>query len=154
MDKETIIRKSPLFKGISSAATSLLSAAAEIEELSDGDVLFSEGMTPDKLFIVASGGVDLIKRMDDRKGLVILKIEPNEEVELNNFMDGKPYFLAAITPKITSVLAISEQDLWGIFAQDPKSEHAFLVNVIREQSDALRRVNERFREFLAHILNS
>ncbi|MCP4229763.1 MAG: Crp/Fnr family transcriptional regulator [bacterium] len=153
MDREDILKKSPLFKGVSSAAMSLLSAAAEIENLSDGEVLFGEGTTPEKLFIVASGAIDLIKRMDDRKGLVVLKIETYEEVELNNFMDRKPYFLAAIAPKKASVLAISERDLWGILAEDPESEHAFLVNVIKEQSDTLRRINERFREFLAQVLN-
>jgi CRP-like cAMP-binding protein len=153
MDREKLLKKSPLFKGVSSAAASLLTAASEIIELSDGEVLFGEGTTPDKLYIVATGAIDLIRRMDDKKGLVVLKIEPYEEVELSNFMDRKPYFLAAIAPKKASVLAISERDLWGILAEDPESEHAFLINVIREQSDTLRRINERFREFLAQVLD-
>ena len=152
MDKETILKKSPLFKGVSNAAAALLSAAAEIIEFSEGETLFNEGAKPERLFIVTSGGVDLIKRMDDKKGLILLKIEPFEEVELNNFMDAKPYFLSAMAPDDASVLAITKHDLWGILAQDPESEHAFLINVIREQSDTLRRINERFREFLAQVL--
>ncbi len=152
MEKEDILKSSPLFEGVSNAATSLLSAAAEIIELSEGDALFKEGAKPDRLFIVASGAVDLIKRMDDKKGLVLLKIEPFEEVELNNLMDGKSYFLSAMAPGEASVLAMSKEDLWGILAQDPESEHAFLVNVIREQSDTLRRINDRFREFLARVV--
>jgi len=154
MEKETILKSSPLSKGISNAATALLAAAAEIIELPEGETLFNEGAKPEKLYIVASGAIDLIKRMDDKKGLVLLKIEPFEEVDISNFMDGKPYFLSAITRDDATVLALSKQDIWGILAQDTESEHAFLVNIIREQSDTLRRINERFREFLARVLTS
>jgi CRP-like cAMP-binding protein len=154
MEKEAILKKSPLFKGVGNAATSLLAAAAEMVELAEGETLFNEGAQPERLYIVASGAVDLIKRMDDKKGLVLLKIEPYEEVELNNLLDGKSYYLSALAPGEASVLSISKDDLWGILGQDPESEHAFLVNVIREQSDTLRRINDRFREFLARVLTS
>jgi len=152
MKKEAILKKSSLFNGVGNAATALLSAAGEVITLSAGETLFNEGAKPEKLYIVASGTVDLIKRMDDKKGLVLLNIEPFEEVEINNFMDDKPYFLGALAPVNVSVLAISKQDIWGVLAQDPESERAFLINVIREQSDTLRRINERFREFLVQVL--
>jgi len=74
LEKIIVLNKVPLFSALKTEDIHMISTIASEEAYEDGHTLFYEGDVGDKLFIVVSGNVQILKNQDgEEKPIVTLK---------------------------------------------------------------------------------
>lgn len=73
-----LLAKSPLFAGLDREHCDSLASAAERQSLRKGDVLFIEGRPGEGVFLLASGGIQLLKTSEEGKEIVIRTVAQGE----------------------------------------------------------------------------
>lgn len=76
MDLRTVIKKCPLFSGVTDEDLDRLVAVAKFREVEKGDLLFSEGETALGFFIVAGGAVKIYKLSPEGKERILHIVHP------------------------------------------------------------------------------
>lgn len=141
-----------LFKTLPPEALEMLASRSEAAAAKEGEVIVAEGKAADNLYVVAEGQVDYIKRVDEKRGLVLFRWQRGDVLALNPVMDGKEYYVSAIATAPVKFLRISAKDFWAVVAADPLYEHRVFRQTLLIQSAGLRQTTLRLREFLAKII--
>ncbi len=146
-----VFNKSPLFGHFRKGLLDKLADACESVDYPAGALVFSEGDMPEAMLIIDEGTIDIVKRVDETKGLVLAHVESGDIVEVNSFMDGRAHFVSAITTSPTRLIKIPTKVFTDITATDPQAEHRVLLEILKIQSAGLRTLNVRFKEFLSRV---
>ncbi|HUV87589.1 MAG TPA: cyclic nucleotide-binding domain-containing protein [bacterium] len=147
-----ILAECKLFKTLPPQALEMAAARCEEGEAEAGEALVVEGKPADGLYVVVEGNVDYIKRVDEKRGLVLLRWQPGDVVGLDAVMDGKEHYVSAVAATPVKYLRFSAEDFWAVCAADPLYEHRVLRQTLLIQSAGLRQTTLRLREFLAKII--
>ena len=147
-----VLRNCELFKTLPPEA--LEEAAARCEEGSarEGEVILVEGKPADAVYVLAEGKVDYIKKVDEKRGLVIFRWQAGAVFGLSSVMDGQEHYVSAVATTPVKFLKLPVVDFWAVCAEDPHYEHRILRQTLLIQSGALRQVTLRLREFLAKMI--
>jgi CRP-like cAMP-binding protein len=147
-----ILTECELFKMLPGEALEMLAARCEPGEARAGEAIIVEGKPADNLYVIAEGRVDCIKRVDEKRGLVLFRWQPGDVMGLNSVMDGKEHYVSAIAAAPVKFLRISAMDFRAVVAADPLYEHRLFRQTLLIQSAGLRQTTLRLREFLAKII--
>lgn len=99
-----LVRALPLLDGLSRDETEHLLSAADIREYRKGALLFAEGGSPDCLFVLLSGMVELFTSNGGRDEVILL-IWPPETFMPAAALTNEPYLVSARTLGRTRLLA-------------------------------------------------
>ncbi len=151
-DEIKILAECELFKTLPAEALEALAARCEPGEAGTGDAVIVEGKAADYLYVIVEGRVDYIKRVNDKRGLVLFRWRRGDVLGLNSVMDGKEHYVSAVAAEPVKFLRVSTEDLWSTAAADPLFEHRLFRQTLLIQSARLRQTTLRLREFLAKII--
>jgi CRP/FNR family cyclic AMP-dependent transcriptional regulator len=151
-DKIKILAECDLFKTLPAEALEELAARCEPGEAGAGDAVIVEGKPADDLYVIVEGRADYIKRVNDKRGLVLFRWHRGDVLGLNSVMDGKEHYVSAVAAEPVKFLRVSAEDLWSAVAADPLYEHRLFRQTLLIQSARLRQTTLRLREFLAKII--
>ncbi len=151
-DRIKILAGCELFKTLPPEALETAAARCEEGEARAGEALVVEGKPADGLYVVVEGNVDYIKKVDEKRGLVLLRWQPGDVVGLDAVMDGKEHYVSAVAATPVKYLRLSFEDFWAVCAADPLYEHRIFGQTLLIQSAGLRQTTLRLREFLAKII--
>jgi CRP/FNR family transcriptional regulator len=116
---ERILRKTPLFAGLTDAETSALAARVSRRKFDRGELLFNEGDMCEGLFLVAAGKVRIFK-MSPAGREQILSIEgPGSSIAELPVFDGGTYPASASALENAEVLFISRKDFQNFCREHP-----------------------------------
>lgn len=133
---EAILRRIPLFAGMSQGETRALAARVSAKRYSRGALLFSEGDPCQGLFIVASGKVRIFKMSPaGREQILALEGAGSTIAELPVF-DGGSYPASALAAEDAEILFISRKDFQAFCLEHP----AMALKVIAVVGGRLRRL--------------
>lgn len=147
-----ILAECELFKTLPRDAWEMLASRCEVAAAKEGEAILAEGKRADYLYVVAEGRVDYIKRVDEKRGLVLFRWQRGDVLGLDSVMDGKEHYVSAIATAPAKFLRISAKDFWAVAAAEPLYEHRLFRQTLLVQSAALRQTTLRLREFLAKII--
>ena len=147
-----ILSECELFKTLPPEALETAAARCTEGEAEAGKALVVEGKPADGLYVIVEGNVDYIKRVDEKRGLVLLRWQPGDVVGLDGLMDGKEHYVSAVAATPVKYLRLSVKDFWAVCAADPLYEHRLFGQTLLIQSAGLRQTTVRLREFLAKII--
>ena len=89
MNPAEIIKKCPLFSGVTAADLALLAGISRLREHQRGDLLFQQGEKASGFYVVASGKVKIYKLSPDGKERILHVIQPgNTFADAAIFADG------------------------------------------------------------------
>ena len=88
MDDATLLRKSELFQAFGPDDMAEVVAAASRQHLQRGDVVFAEGDTADRMFVVRFGRVAISKRQADVKESIVALMEAGDLFGEMGLFDG------------------------------------------------------------------
>jgi CRP-like cAMP-binding protein len=141
-----------LFKTLLPEAVEKLAAACSLVQAREGDVIVAENSPSDAIYVVVKGSVDYIKRMDEKRGLVLARWRESDVFGLTSVVDGKGHFVSAVAATPGEYVRIPAAELWKVCEADPHFEHRVFTQVLLTQSGRLRQLTVRLREFLSKIL--
>ena len=133
-----IIRKAPLFSALDDeAADSLRRSMAEIN-LGRGQVLFREGDSGDKLYVVTDGKIKLGRTSSDGRENLLAVLGPGEMFGELSLFDPGPRTATATAVTDVQIYALGHADLTTWVSERP----AVALSLLKQISARLRRTNE------------
>ena len=135
---DDIIRKAPLFSALDDeAAQALRRSMAEIT-LGRGQVLFREGDSGDKLYVVCEGKVKLGRTSSDGRENLLAILGPGEMFGELSLFDPGPRTATATAVTDTQISALGHDDLTTWVSGRPE----VALSLLKQISSRLRRTNE------------
>jgi CRP-like cAMP-binding protein len=147
-----ILAECELFKTLPPEALEMAAARCREGEAEAGEAFVVEGKPAEGLYVIAEGNVDYIKRVDEKRGLVLLRWGPGDAVGLDALMGGEGHYVSAVAATPVKYVRFSAEDFWAVCAADPLYEHRVFRQTLLIQSAGLRQTTVRLREFLAKMI--
>jgi len=133
-----VLRRAPLFQGLATQAAAELAAAMSNVRLDRGGVLFHEGDTDDRLYVVVSGKVKLGRRGTAGRENLIAVLGPGQMFgELSLFDPGpRSSTASAVTP--AEIRCLEHDELMKSLTRHPEVAQGLLAQL----AGRLRRAND------------
>ena len=139
---EKVLRKTPLFAGITEAEMAALAARASQRHFRRGELLFGEGDPCTGLFLVASGKIRIFKMSAAGREQVLAVEGPGSSFAEVPVFDGGNYPAAASAVEDTEVVFISRKDFQNFCREHPD----VALKVIAVVGSRLRRLVDIIEE--------
>ena len=135
---EDVVRKAPLFTALADDSATALKARMVEVRVSKGQVLFNEGDSGDRLYIVTDGKIKLgIKSIDGRENLLAV-LGPGEMFGELSLFDPSPRTATATALTDAKLLGLGQEDLNLWLAEHPE----VAKHLLRALAQRLRRTWE------------
>lgn len=138
MDPVELLARTSLFETLTDTELTSLAAAARELHLVRGDVLFAEGDTPDRLYVVTGGRIAITARSIDGRESVFALMETGDLFGEMGMLDGLPRSAEARALEVSSVLAIDYGPVRTLLDAQPER----LWGVVRLLAGRLRSMDE------------
>mgnify|MGYP003334194239 FL=1 len=117
---EDVVRKAPLFTALAEDSATALKARMVEVKVSKGQILFNEGDSGDRLYIVTDGKIKLgIKSIDGRENLLAV-LGPGEMFGELSLFDPSPRTATATALTDAKLLGLGQEDLNLWLAEHPE----------------------------------
>jgi CRP-like cAMP-binding protein len=148
-----VLKKTYLFYTLDPGELEILAGSARLEKFPKGHVIFDEGDEGGPLYIVKSGRVSIKKALDEDG-------QRSQLAELGQYFffgeislfDGGKRSASVEAVEDTECVIIEKSDFWAAMMANPASAHKVYRAILSVHSNAIRRANDRFREFLGTAL--
>ncbi len=154
MDIPDVLKKTYLFYTLNNEELAQLAAKARSESFDKGQVIFREGDEGGSLYIIRSGKVNVEKNLSQGVDAVLVQLGQFFFFgEISLFDGGKrSATVSAVEP--TECLILDKAAFWAAMMANPQSAHKVYRAILSFHSNAIRRANERFRNFLGQALDN
>jgi CRP-like cAMP-binding protein len=138
MIEPSTLQKYSLFGGLLEEQIKLILPQLEQEDYEPSDDVIVEGTPNDKIRFIISGRVAVVKN-----SIIIYEMGEGETFGEMEVLDVMPSEATIKTLAHTTVLSISNKGLRGIYKEDIHSFSLIIMNLARDLSRRLRRMDER-----------
>jgi CRP/FNR family transcriptional regulator, cyclic AMP receptor protein len=138
------LRSAPLFTALDDDAAAAMRASMVEVRLTKGDVLFTEGETGDKLFLIESGKIKLGHTASDGRESLIAVLGAGEMLGELSLFDPGPRTATAVAVTKAKVLSMGHEALLPWLVGRPDMAVALLASLARR----LRRTNEAMADLV------
>ncbi len=135
---DDVIRKAPLFSALDDEAAEALKRSMAQVSLGRGQILFREGDSGDKLYVVADGKVKLGRTSSDGRENLLAVLGPGEMFGELSLFDPGPRTATATAVTDVQIFALGHSDLTTWVSERP----AVALSLLKQISSRLRRTNE------------
>jgi len=145
MDEIHFLQSQSLFGGLTDTELNRIFPFLKKVEFKKGEFVLTEGEVNDKLFFIYKGSVEIVKHDSkkehdrDKRIIVLHRGDTFGEMEV---IDIQPCIASVKTLEPTTVLTLSSSDLYRISKKNLKTFTLIIMNLAREISRRLRRMDE------------
>ncbi len=154
LSRGQILSSCELFKNVAPQTLVRVAKFCEPTEAQPGEAIVVEEMAGDGLYIIAEGEVDYMKSMDEMSSLFLARRGPGDIFGFTSLFDKKGHLVTVIAVTPVKCLRIKTADFFKLCAEDPDFEHHVLEELLIINSNYLRQITLRLREFLTKMLNN
>jgi len=155
------LKQVPLFQGLSPEDLNRLCEMAAEVPLQAGEMLFAEGSTGDRAYVIQEGQVEIIKSSGGREILLALRTR-GEVIGEMSLLESAPRIASARARTASLLLAISQEQIDNLLSTSPSAVRAMLHTFVGRlrSTDAQLRQSEKMAQIgvltagLAHELNN
>ncbi len=137
MDND-VLRQAPLFSGLDDEAAASLGSSMSETRLRRGEVLFREGDSGDRLYVVTDGKVKLGRTSTDGRENLLAILGPGQMFGELSLFDPGPRSATATAVTDGSVRSLSNEELTRLLAERPDVARGLL----NQLASRLRRAND------------
>jgi CRP-like cAMP-binding protein len=123
IERVLLLQGVDLLEGVTTEQLSFIAAISQDLSIGPGEVLYKEGDPPNGLYVVVSGGVDIIRNNEK-----IDKIGPSGSFGVWALFDGQPRLTAARTAEATQLLFVAREEFYDVLA-----DHVDITQAIFKQ---------------------
>ena len=145
MDEINFLQSQSLFGGLTDAELNRVLPFLKEVRFKKDEFVLTEGEVNDKLFLIYKGSVEIIKHDSkkehdkDKRIIVLHRGDTFGEMEV---IDIQPCIASVKTLEPTTILTLSSRDLHRISKENLKTFTLIIMNLAREISRRLRRMDE------------
>lgn len=134
------LRAAPLFKALDDETARSLRKSMISQKLNKGQILFQEGQTGDRLYLVVAGKMKLSHSSGDGRESVFMVLGPGEMFGELSLFDPGPRTSTAIAVTDSEVLGLGNTDIRPFLIEHPEVAQALLqalAHRLRRTSEAM-----------------
>jgi CRP-like cAMP-binding protein len=139
---EEVIRRSALFRRLTSEDRQRLAAVASMTTFDKGAVLFSEGDGSNLLYTVVSGRVKVFKTTVRGSDVILELFGPGDPVGAVAVYESRPYPAGAVALEPTTCLVIPRQEFFSLLETHPSMVRGLLVGLTHRLVELTNRLAE------------
>lgn len=152
MDVKDILKKTYIFYTLEDDELDLLARSVRKVTFPKGHLIFDEGDEGGPLYIIKSGRVSIKKILDEGTKSNLVELGQYFFFGEISLFDGGKRSASVEAVEDTECLIIDKCDFWAAMMTSPVSAHKVYRAILSVHSNAIRRANERFRDFLGTAL--
>jgi len=145
------LRASKLAADLADDDLPVLAGLVEVRDLRDGEVLVHEGSADDRLYVVASGLVGVVKFHDSDARLTVATLGPGALAGEMGFVDGTPYQSSLVALGGARVLGLARERLESLLASHPAVVYHVMRGIIRVVHETQRRLSAQAVELSNYV---
>ena len=146
-----LLDHSPLGAELSDKEEEFLAGLMEERRLQDGEFLIRDGDTDDRLHVIVTGKVEVVKRTgaDDYANLAVLR--DGELAGELSFIDGTPHTVGLRALCKSQVLSLTRADFESVVDENPQLVYKVMRAIARSTHRIVHRMNSEFIELNNYI---
>jgi CRP-like cAMP-binding protein len=139
-----LIRNVPIFAGLEESALKILSEQSQTQAYAAGDIIVREGEKSNVMFLITSGKVRICKHFGHADVAVLAMLGPGEFFGEMCILETLPRSATAQAVEPTTLLSLSSMAWYHLFQRMPAQHSILILNIARDLSRRLRRIDEMF----------
>lgn len=139
-----------MFAGLRAEVVNQLVEKAERIELGPGEVLFEEDAPAAEMLVVRKGRLDVVKHALGSEAR-IATLGPGDVVGEMSLIDIQPRSAAVRAVDVSTVVVLKHADIATLYREDPPSYTLLVLNIAREISLRLRRLDKLLATVMVEI---
>jgi CRP/FNR family transcriptional regulator, cyclic AMP receptor protein len=143
-DRQVALQGVPVFAGLGDAGLTVLAQAVEESSFRAGEVIVREGEQGNRMFVIRSGKVEVVKHLSEPHETVL------DVLEAKNFM-GEMCIVDCVVRSAsvravedTTLYSLKGTDLYRLFKKYPDQYAIVILNIARDLARRLRAIDEKF----------
>jgi CRP-like cAMP-binding protein len=144
-NKADMLGKTPLFDSVSDKEFYLIASYMQVLQVPEGEVVFAEGEMGDHIYFIVSGELNIYKKTEQDKQLLISKIGKGRVLGEMNIIDRFPRSATVIAQTRTTLLTLSHEHFEQILEDHPRDGISFFRGIVRTLSLNLRDASGKHR---------
>lgn len=142
--RKNFLETIPIFAGLHATALSVIADAAEETAFHAGDIIVREGEPGNRMFIVYSGRVEIIKHLAQPHETVLAVFGPKNFVGEMSMIECVARSASVRAVDDTFLFALKGTDFHHLFKRYPDQYAIVILNIARDLSRRLRAIDEMF----------
>jgi CRP/FNR family cyclic AMP-dependent transcriptional regulator len=134
----------PIFAGLNAAALSEIASAVEEAAFRTGDIIVREGEAGNRMFIIFSGRVEVVKNLAQTHETILAVLRPKDFLGEMSIIECVARSASVRAVEDTSLFALKGTDLYRLFKRYPDQYAIVILNIARDLSRRLRAIDEKF----------
>ena len=146
------LKKIDFFSGLTDAQLKKIKRICHKQKHTTGERIFKEGTTSPALFIIMSGAVKIVKKLEGQKVYEpITLIKEGKFFGDLSFMDGRPHSTSSIAVRDTQLLVIKKEDFDKLAKSDALLAYEITKNIASDLIRVLRSMDEKFISMMKYV---
>ncbi len=146
--KADMLSNNPMFDSISGRELYLIASYMQVLQVAEDKVVFSEGEIGDYICFIVSGELNVYKKSEQGKQLLISKIGKGRVLGEMNIIDRFPRSATVIANKPSTLLTLSHEHFEEILEEHPRAGISFFRGIARTLSLNLRNASGKLADAL------
>ncbi|MBV8175478.1 MAG: cyclic nucleotide-binding domain-containing protein [Verrucomicrobia bacterium] len=142
--RQDFLQSIPIFAGLNAAALSEIALAVEEAAFRTGDIVVREGEAGNRMFIIFSGRVEVVKHLAQTHETVLAVLRPKDFLGEMSIIECVARSASVRAVEDTSLFALKGTDLYRLFRRQPDQYAIVILNIARDLSRRLRAIDEKF----------
>ena len=144
-----------LFKGLSESRLQRLNEAAKEIKVFKGQWLFQEGTSADRMYVLKSGAVEMLTRVNNDFELPVSIIRsPGRCFGISSLVPPHQYSLSARCAEDAALFEIQREDLQQLIREDNALGYAIMASLAQHLLDRLKETRQELKIHFQTIFRS
>jgi CRP/FNR family transcriptional regulator, cyclic AMP receptor protein len=142
--RQAFLEAIPIFAGLTPAALSEIARAVEESVFRAGDIIVREGEPGNRMFIIGSGSVEVVKYLAQSRETVLAVLGPKDFLGEMSIIECVARSASIRAVEDTALFALKGIDLYHLFQRHPDQYAIVILNIARDISRRLRAIDEKY----------
>jgi CRP/FNR family transcriptional regulator, cyclic AMP receptor protein len=143
-ERQHFLRHIPIFAGLDDTALSGIAGAIQEAVFQKGAIIVSEGEPGDRMFVVYSGRVEVVKHLAKPNQTLLAVFGPKDFMGEMSIIECVTRSASLRAIEETFLFALRSVDLYRLFQRSPDQYAIVILNIARNLSRRLRALDEKF----------
>jgi CRP/FNR family transcriptional regulator, cyclic AMP receptor protein len=142
--RQDFLETIPIFAGLNRVALTEIAQSAEEAAFRTGEIIVREGEAGNRMFIIHSGQVEVIKHLARTRQAVLAVLGPGNFLGEMSIIECVTRSASVRALEATVLFALKSIDLYRLFQRYPDQYAIVILNIARDLSRRLRTLDEMF----------
>jgi CRP-like cAMP-binding protein len=144
MNALTLFQQVPLFAGLEAETIEFLAQVSQPLQIKGGEFVVREGTPGNTMYLVAGGEVEVVKRAGTGEEVVLACLRTNDFFGEMSIVEVVNRSASVRALGGTELFALKNSDLHHLYQKWPKEYAVLILNLARDLSRRLRKLDEHF----------